>query len=592
MKRLLACVIAVAVLAACSSRDATPLPALGNVPALQRAAETTGTVKVTIVVPAKPHERAHYVSPSTKSITIEAQDSSHKVLVLKTFNLSATKKNCKAAPGGLACTLKFSVAAGNDRFSATTYGRPNAGGLSLATISNVERSVQVGKTTKLAFALDGIVRGLAMDLTGDNTLKNSNIANADAQFRFAGLLPQTVQLLPFDADGNIIVGAGSPTLSLTSNDTTHISISRVSGSTNEFLVTPHALATGISLTALATSADGAKLYDGETLAIVPLLYVANGGGFSAAGSVTAYAPWSSSPVETIASGIDNPGALVVDRSGNLWVANQAADTSGAGSITKYAPGSLTPSRTISGLTEPNSGGGSLAVDASGNVYCACSASTEVDEFTPAGGSTAYRSLNGLNSPSGISMPYSVAVDTSGNLYVANETSNAIGISVYGPTGVTPIRNITSGINSVALLAFDKLGNLYAANYASTPPATITEYASGSSTVANTFESAGLVAPVALAVDSAGDVYASNFPGASTTTALEYTQTSTGSPARTFTESGSSISGIAVDAGGNVYIPVSQKNVVYVYLPGTSTQPTRTLTSADAIANPQNVVTWP
>ena len=189
------------------------------------------------------------------------------------------------------------------------------------------------------------------------------------------------------------------------------------------------------------------------------------------------------------------------------------------------------------------------------------------------------------------MPYSVAVDASGNLYVANESSNAIGISVYPPTGITPTRNITSGIDGVALLAFDKAGNLYAANYNPTP-ATITEYAPGSSTVANTFESSGLAAPEALTVDSAGNVYVGNYPGAGTTTALEYTQTSTGSPTRTFTVTGSWIWGIAVDANLDVYVPVSQANLVYVYPPGTGTTPSRTLTSADGINNPQFAVTWP
>lgn len=560
------------------------LPAV-NSPQLAPAA-ADGTVRVKIDVPIVAGLRSHFVSPSTQSIVVKAYSAHHKLLATRTANLRTGAKGCVVSVHTLACAFAFAVAAGRDRFYATTYDRPKGKGNALSVLSNFERRVRAGRSVRLHLALEGIAHSVTMELTGGDTLKTGD---ATSGFQFAGLLAQTVQVAALDADGNIITGAGAPVLGLTSTDTTHISIARVSGSTNEFRVMPHAVASGITLTATAKPPAGTTLQASAGLAIRELLYVANFGSLSSAGTIAAYAPWSAQPVETIASGIGNPGVLTVDKSGNLWVGNSAGGVSSSGSITKYAPGSTTPSRTIAGVS-PNESYNSLAVDSSGNVYCACNVWTVVNEYTPTGGSTPSRSLNSTNSPTGISMPYSVAVDSSGNLYVANEDSNAIGIAVYPSTGVTPARNITSGINHVALLAFDKLGNLYAGNYGT--PSTITEYTPGSSTVANTFESAGLSQPVGIAVDSAGSVYASNYPGPGTSTALEYTQTSTGSPVRTFSLTGAFIWGITTDPAGNVYLPVSQTNVVEEYPAGTSTTSSRTLTSVDGINNPQAVVTWP
>jgi hypothetical protein len=591
MRQTTAGAVLVLLLTACSAGSGgTPVFGQGVLPNVPIAPATaTGTVKVTIHVPPTSGLTPRYVSPSTRSIVIKAYSAHGKLLASSRANLRAGVKYCKRISSILVCTFKFSAAAGKDRFSATTYDRAKGKGKVLSTLSNFELTVKAGKTVKLPLALDGIVHSVSMELTGDNTLKTGSTASG---FKFAGLLPQTLQVAGLDADGNIIVGAGAPIVGLTSSDTTHISISRVSGTTNDFLITPHSIAADIALTASAKpGGGGATLQSSASLSIEPVLYVANFGSLSSAGNVAAYASWSAHPVEAITNGIGNPGVLALDGSGNLWVGNEAGGVSTQGSITKYAPGSTTPSRTISGASPYGNGGNSVAVDSLGNVYCACNNAQEVDEYTPSDVSGPSRSLNNTNSPGGISTPYSVAVDSSRNLYVANGTSNAIGIAVYPPSGMTPSRNISSGINGVSLLAFDKSGNLYAGNY--NTPSTITEYGPGSSTVANTFESSGLSAPEALAVDSSGNVYASNYPGGSgNSTILEYTQTSTGSPTRTFTVTGGFVWGIALDPIGNLYVPVSQSNVVYEYPAGMSTTPIRTLASANGISNPQYVLTWP
>ena len=72
-----------------------------------------------------------------------------------------------------------------------------------------------------------------------------------------------------------------------------------------------------------------------------------------------YAPGASSPTYTITSGVSQVGALALDASGNLFIADH-----NTGSITAYQSGSAYPWYTI----VDNSGANALAVDASGNLY--------------------------------------------------------------------------------------------------------------------------------------------------------------------------------------------------------------------------------
>lgn len=598
LKRLLACFVSLTLLAACAARNSASLLPGGGVAPMSPAADaiSTGTVKITLLVPAIPGVHAHYVSPSTKSITIKAHNAKYKKLpASKTFNVKAGTQSCKATPGGILCTFELDVFAGKNRFDVTSYDRPKGKGKALSLLTNFVRTVKAGKTLNLPLALIGIPHSVTLERVDESVFATGDSASG---FRFAGLIPHTMQVTPLDADGNIIVGKGAPVVALGTSDFGIASVSSVSGSTNDFLLTPHADATSMTLTAVARGT-----YKGShpvillaSLSIGSVLYVANYGTVTPGGNVTAYVPWSDAPIETITSGMNNPAVMTLDGSGNLWVGNDAGGAAGPatpppGSIAEYAPGSTTPARTITGVNDPSTGGGeSLSVDKSGNLYCACNGASEVDEYTAAGGSTPSRSMTSTSSPTGISSPYSVVTDSAGNVYVANYSSNTVGISVFGPTGTTPTRNITDGVNGVWLLAFDKSGNLYGGNYTGTP-GTITEYAPGGSTVVKTFgSSSGLYDVSALAVDLSGNVYGSSY-NTTTTANSEYTPTSLASPARSLASGGYTYA-IATDPLGNVYIPGAGNNTVTVYPTGTSTTPSRVLTAANLIDDPYYVATWP
>jgi hypothetical protein len=554
------------------------------------SATGTGTVSVTIAIPKKAFFKSHYVSVSTKSIVIKVRSAHHKLLLKKTQNLRRGVKGCKNESTALLCTFAFSVAAGNDRFSAVTYDAPNGKGNELSVLLNLARTVKAGKTVKLPLALAGIARSLLMELVEDEDSVFST-GNSTTGYLFAGLISHSMQVVPLDADGNLILGPGAPPVELVSSDPATLGITANAGATGEFLLTPHGAASGITLTASAKLAIGVAVKSTATLSIDSVLYVANYGSATPGGSVTAYVPWSDAPVETITSGVDNAAVLTVDGSGDVWVGNDAGGASGAASITEYPPGSTTPVRTISGLTQPSTSGRALAVDASGNLYCACNSAREVDEFTPAGGSTPSRTLTAISSPTGISSPYSVVTDASGNLYVANLGSNAVGVSVFAPgAATTPFRNITSGINGVSLLAMDALGNLYAGN-SSANPNTVTEYPPGSGTVSNTFDSLGDLTNVSgLAVDRSGDVYMADSASPTNSIVVQFSPASPTIGSRTLVMNDAYVYATAVDPAGNVYVPLSNSSTVLVYPPGTSTTASRTLTNG--IDHPWDVAAWP
>lgn len=104
------------------------------------------------------------------------------------------------------------------------------------------------------------------------------------------------------------------------------------------------------------------------------------------------------------------------------------------------------------------------------------------------------------------LPRGLAVDSQGNLYVANSAGN--NILVYSP-GYTlqKLRTITQDISNPMGVAFDPMGNLWVANFNSN---TVTAYNAGIELTKFTITAAqGINNPFAIAVDGANNVYVQN-----------------------------------------------------------------------------------
>jgi len=247
-----------------------------------------------------------------------------------------------------------------------------------------------------------------------------------------------------------------------------------------------------------------------------------------------------------------------------------------------------------------SGPTGVAVDTSGNLYIADSGNNVIREVsggvinTVAGNGTAGYSGDG-NQPTGaeLSNPTGVAVDSFGNVYIADTDNNVIrevsgGVINTIAGGGSPSTGIGDGgpatnavLSNPYAVAVDSSGNLYIAD---TENDVIREVAGGViNTVAGdgfvTYSgdggqatSAGLSYPSSVAVDASGNIYIADFynsvvrevnaaTGVITTIAGDGTAGYSGDGKQATGALLNAPTGVAVDAAGDIFIADSGNNVI-------------------------------
>lgn len=257
---------------------------------------------------------------------------------------------------------------------------------------------------------------------------------------------------------------------------------------------------------------------------------------SPAGVVTTFAG-SSSGAKYFAS-FNLPAGVAVDSAGNVYVAdtfdNEIRKITPSGTVTTLA-GSTTPGSTNgTGASAQFNGPEGVAVNAAGDVYVADTGNNEIREITPAGvvttlaGSTAPGSADGTGSAASFYQPAGIAVDASGDIYVADHGNNEI--REVTPAGVvtTLAGSTTSGsadgtgaaasFDFPQAVAVDAAGNVYVADAGNNEIRIIS--ANGivttlaGSTTPGSANGTGTVAqfnnPSGVALNASGDVYVGDF----------------------------------------------------------------------------------
>lgn len=237
----------------------------------------------------------------------------------------------------------------------------------------------------------------------------------------------------------------------------------------------------------------------------------------------------------LAASFSSPTGVAVDSSGNVYVADAWTSTirkitpaavvttfAGSSGVNGYADGTGSAAR----FNSPTG----VATDIAGNVYVADQGNRRVRKITPAGdvttlaGGSACGSCDGTGSAAGFEQPVGVAVDSAGNVYVADATGNRIRkitpLAVVSTLAGNGSQGSADGVGTAATfltpwgVAVDSAGNVYVADLGNnkirkiTPAAVVSTLAGtgleGSSDGVGS--AATFYQPSGLRVDSAGNVY--------------------------------------------------------------------------------------
>jgi hypothetical protein len=200
-----------------------------------------------------------------------------------------------------------------------------------------------------------------------------------------------------------------------------------------------------------------------------------------------------------------------------------------------------------------SGGGmslpaSVSVAASGEVWVSNYFNT-VSEFTPAGAAVFAAGISG----SGINQSYGMALDVGGNVWIANEQTSANSgtgnMAVLNSSGQTLAAGLTGGgINFPIAAAADSNGNMWIADSGDSK-VTLLSNSGAPVSGAGGWGGTSLQLPVALAVDASHNVWVANQAGELPVARIS----ADGSETNTYDCDCNGASGIAIDQKGDVWL---------------------------------------
>jgi len=454
------------------------------------------------------------------------------------------------------------------------------------TSSVVDMNTMYTTTPGLAI---GIAPGAATITANVNGFTASASLTVTNTYAVGGTLSQ----LPAGASITLsnTVGGTTDSVTLNANGSYYFPVALAAGSTYDVSVS-----TNIATPHPCTVVDGSGAVSATTPTPVTSVQVVCGPavGTLAGGSLLGNAVDGTGT----AASFNFPEGVAVDAAGNVYVADSSNSLirkiTPAGVVTTLAGTAGTigfadgPAATAK-FWSPSG----VAVDTAGNVYVADTNNNRIRKITPAGvvstlaGSSTGASgfTDGTGSAASFNYPNDVALDTAGNLYVADWSNNAIRkitpggvVSTVAGGGVWAVGSTNGAAASATFnaprgVAVDTAGNVYVAdtgNYlirkiaagqvttfaGSTLSGVFGGFANGTGT-ASMFDS-----PMDVAVDGAGNVYVSDVnnylirfitPNGMVTTLAGTTKTGGFQDGPALSATFGALRGVAVDSAGNVYV---------------------------------------
>lgn len=427
------------------------------------------------------------------------------------YGLTPSTPGCSLVQAALTCVFSIPAAPGKDSFTLSLVD----GAGNVLSHNIVGATLTAGAVTPVNVTLAAVPASVAIVPGFGATIDGT----AASGYHLPGLFAQPIELEALDADGNVIIGPGAPTIA-TPAVTGSSNVTLASANTsdpNEYLLQASAGAAGQTVSVRAT-AQGIPLSDETTsppitssqnFTYTPAIVAVGGkllsaysvesgnlvaqwpscggacgthfttsalsdslgnlyvtvefiAGFSQTREVQVYPAGSTALSATLNStnGVTGAVSVAIDNNKMLYVLN-AGTGFGFGhhppSIVEFAPGATSPTYSITGAGTNIGNPVSIAVDANHNVY-----ESDSDGYInvyPPGNQTVPSQT--LSDPS-LAAPGFMALDAAGGIYVQDSANADIAYFAPGSTSVTTTISDPSFLGNPQDFIFDPSGNLWLA----------------------------------------------------------------------------------------------------------------------------------
>ncbi|HXR96412.1 MAG TPA: choice-of-anchor D domain-containing protein, partial [Terriglobales bacterium] len=325
------------------------------------------------------------------------------------------------------------------------------------------------------------------------------------------------------------------------------------------------------------------LYGGTAPPLTPVKNVAIVG--TGTGPAITFFDAASPATSTVIATSSLAHGIRMDAAGNLFYIQ------GTSTVDELASGASSPTVINSSLSNLQD----IAVDGAGNLFLTENSSTlgkivEIPRNND--GSFASLATTLVSGSTNIKSPYGIAVDGNGTVYYSEDSTNKR-ISVLPPPYTSHATLTVSGItlSNPKGLALDNSGNLYVADPGQSTPAIIKIAIAGGAASAVATSGITLQSPSAVAADAAGDFYITDQGSGASPQAAVYEVPAGSNNNSTLSRSAgvtTGLSNLALDASGNLYLPLSNNTISKLDLADVPSFPTFPSTVADNSSGPETV----